>query len=140
MARSKPPRCFGRIEFDVRAAFSLPFHQTRCRLAASTFLTWLWRYAPVAGTQPVPHLEELYHRPTAVMGWAAWTAGVAVVAVSIVSQLTWLAEVGAIGLSLGAGLFLANAIRVGAHWRTTQPGRVLTHSQVARRSPTLPTR
>jgi hypothetical protein len=83
-----------------------------------TFLTWLHRYAPVAGRQPVPRLEDLYHRTTAVIGWAAWTAGVATAAAATLVQSTWLAQVGAIGLSVGAGLFIANAIRVGAHWRT----------------------
>ena len=35
-----------------------------------TFLAWLHRYAPVAGRQPVPGLEDLYDRRIAVTGWA----------------------------------------------------------------------
>jgi hypothetical protein len=42
-----------------------------------TFLTWLQCYAPLAGKQPVPRLEDLYDRRTALIGWYAWTCGVA---------------------------------------------------------------
>src|SRR6185437_7494369 len=41
------------------------------------FLTWLHRYAPLAGRRRVPKLEDLYGRRTALVGWAAWTVGVA---------------------------------------------------------------
>src|SRR5450755_4045342 len=82
-----------------------------------TFLTWLHRYAPLAGRQPVPRLEDLYDRATAVFGWAAWTIGVALGAAGALSQLDLLAHLAAAGRSMGAGLFLLNAVRVGAHWR-----------------------
>jgi hypothetical protein len=82
-----------------------------------TFLTWLHRYAPLAGRQPVPKLEELYGRRTAQAGWLGWTAGVALVCLATLLGSAALALAGALALSLGAGLFLVNAIRVGAHWR-----------------------
>jgi hypothetical protein len=82
-----------------------------------TFLTWLHRYAPVAGLQPVPRLEELYGRGTALAGWASWTAGVALGGVAALTRLEPLAPLAAAGLSVGAGLFLVNALRVGGHWR-----------------------
>ena len=85
-----------------------------------TFLTWLHRYAPLAGRQPVPRLEDLYDRATAVFGWAAWTIGVALGATAALTQLDLLAHLASAGLSMGAGLFLLNAGRVGAHWRAAR--------------------
>jgi hypothetical protein len=82
-----------------------------------TFLTWLHRYAPVAGRQPVPRLEDLYERRTAVIGWAAWSTGVVLGAVAALSHVDLLSKIAAASLSLGVVLFLSNAIRVGAHWR-----------------------
>ena len=86
-----------------------------------TFLTWLHRYAPLAGRQPVPRLEDLYDRATAMCGWAAWTIGVALGAAAALTQLDLLAHLASAGLSMGAGLFLLNAVRVGAHWRAARP-------------------
>lgn len=82
-----------------------------------TFLTWLHRYAPVAGRQPVPRLEDLYERTTAVVGWAAWSSGVLLGALAGLTGMGVLSYLAAAGLSLGVLLFLSNAVRVGAHWR-----------------------
>jgi hypothetical protein len=96
-----------------------------------TFLTWLHRYAPLAGRQPVPRLEDLYERRSAVVGWATWSSGVLLEALAVLTQSELLAHVAAAGLSVGAILFLSNAVRVGAHWR----GRaVLTRSPEGRLS------
>jgi hypothetical protein len=84
------------------------------------FLTWLHRYAPLAGRQPVPRLEDLYDRRTAVAGWYAWSCGVALGAAAALSQVELLSHLSAAGLSIGAILFLSNAVRVGAHWRRPQ--------------------
>lgn len=81
-----------------------------------TFLTWLNRYAPLAGRQPVPRLEDLYDRRVGMIGWAAWSISVLLAAVSALSQIELLNHVAAAGLSLGVILFLSNAARVGAHW------------------------
>ena len=85
-----------------------------------TFLTWLHRYAPLAGRQPVPRLEDLYDRATAMFGWAAWTIGVALGAAAALTHLDLLAHLASAGQSMGAGLFLLNAVRVGAHWRAAR--------------------
>jgi hypothetical protein len=82
-----------------------------------TFLTWLHRYAPLAGRQPVPRLEDLYDQRIAVVGWAAWSSGVLLAAIAGLAQVEILSYLAAAGLSLGAILFLLNAGRVGAHWR-----------------------
>ncbi len=82
-----------------------------------TFLTWLHRYAPLAGRQPVPRLEDLYDRRIAVAGWATWSSGVLLAAIAGLAQVELLSHLAAAGLSLGAILFLSNAVRVGAHWR-----------------------
>ncbi len=93
-----------------------------------TFLTWLHRYAPLAGRQRVPRLEELYGRRTAIAGWISWTAGVAVVGIATLLRSEPVVLVGAGALSVGAVLFLVNVARVGAHWRArpAQPGSVPT--------------
>jgi hypothetical protein len=82
-----------------------------------TFLTWLHRYAPLAGRRGVPRLEDLYGRRLAVVGWACWSAGVALGGVAALGGWTWLALLAAAGLSTGAAAFVVNAARVGAHWR-----------------------
>ena len=82
-----------------------------------TFLTWLHRYAPLAGRRPVPKLEDLYGRRTALVGWACWTGGVALGALAALSRLGPLTLVAAVALSIGVGAFLVNAARVGLHWR-----------------------
>jgi hypothetical protein len=82
-----------------------------------TFLTWLHRYAPHAGRQPVPRLEDLYDRRVGIVGWAAWSIGVVLAAVAALTRLETLSHVAAVGLSLGVILFLSNAARVGVHWR-----------------------
>ncbi len=82
-----------------------------------TFLTWLNRYAPLAGRRPVPKLDELYGRRTAVAGWAAWTAGVGLGGIAALTTLEPLSVVAGVALSVGAVAFLVNAARVGLHWR-----------------------
>ncbi len=83
-----------------------------------TFLTWLHRYAPLAGRRPVPKLEDLYSRRVALAGWAGWTAGVALGALATLSGAGWLAYAAAAALSTGGLAFLLNAARVATHWRT----------------------
>jgi hypothetical protein len=82
-----------------------------------TFLTWLNRYAPVAGLAPVPKLEDMYNRQQAIAGWLAWTIGVSLGALAALVGQPEVATLGGVSLSLGVLLFLINAFRVGAHWR-----------------------
>ncbi|MDQ4075472.1 MAG: hypothetical protein M3220_04410 [Chloroflexota bacterium] len=42
-----------------------------------SFLLWLHRYAPIAGQQPTPRLEDLYHPHLAMAGFALWMVGIA---------------------------------------------------------------
>ncbi|MGH2350073.1 MAG: hypothetical protein ACRDJN_00475, partial [Chloroflexota bacterium] len=86
-----------------------------------TFLTWLHRYAPLAGRQRVPKLEALYWRPVALAGWACWVTGVALGGVAALIQAAWLALPAALALSAGGAAFVANAARVGRHWRAASP-------------------
>jgi hypothetical protein len=99
-----------------------------------TFLTWLHRYAPVAGTQPVPRLEDLYDRRIAVGGWMAWTGGVALGAGAALSGIESLAQVAAFGLSLGVILLLSNSVRVGAHWRARRTTLPMTATGLSSRT------
>lgn len=85
------------------------------------FLTWLHRYAPVAGRQPVPKLEDLYSRRLALLGWACWVGAVTVATLTVLGQMVWLAPFASALLSAGLLAFLANAVRVGLHWRAPRP-------------------
>jgi hypothetical protein len=84
------------------------------------FLTWLHRYAPLAGRRRVPKLEDLYGRRTALVGWAAWTVGVATETAAILGGAPLVAYVAGGALSLGLGALLVNAARMSAHWRAAQ--------------------
>lgn len=85
------------------------------------FLTWLHRYAPMAGRRRVPKLEDLYGRRTALLGWAAWSLGVGGGAVAILTGLPWLAPLAGGALSLGLCGLLINVYRIGRHWRRAEP-------------------
>jgi hypothetical protein len=82
----------------------------------ATFLVWLKRYAPIAGTKPVPRLDELYNRRLAVWGWAFWTTGVIATTFAILLEIDALGAA-ALLLLAGAGCFLVNVVRIGRHWR-----------------------
>jgi hypothetical protein len=79
------------------------------------FLAWLHRYAPLAGRRPVPRLEDLYQRRTALLGWVLWSSGVGLGGAAALTADPGLAAAAAAGLSLGLGAFLLNALRVGWH-------------------------
>ncbi len=81
------------------------------------FLTWLHRYARRAGQQPVPKLEDLFDRRTALVGWVGWTCGVAWGTGAALGQAPALAHAAGVALAIGAGAFVLNAVRVGRHWR-----------------------
>lgn len=85
------------------------------------FLTWLHRYAPVAGRQPVPKLEDLYGRRTGLLGWACWVGGVVLGAIAALLRVAPLAPLAGVLLSAGLVAFLVNAVRVGLHWRAPRP-------------------
>lgn len=80
------------------------------------FLTWLHRYAPVAGVEPVPMLEQLYSRPLALVGCAAWAIGVFVGGAVPFTTAEWVPLVAAAGLATGGAMLVLNALRVARHW------------------------
>jgi hypothetical protein len=80
------------------------------------FLTWLYRYGPVAGLRPVPMLEQLYSRRLALAGFACWTGGLVLGALVPLTTADWLPYGAAAGLSLGAAATIANGLRVARHW------------------------
>jgi hypothetical protein len=86
----------------------------------ATFLVWLKRYAPVAGREAVPKLEQLYDRRLAVAGWGLWTASLAVGVVAILAEWDLLAIAGAILLA-GVACFLTNVVMIARHW-ISMPG------------------
>lgn len=88
----------------------------------ASFLVWLQRYAPLAGRQRVPKLEELYARRLALAGWALWTTGVAMEGVAIMMESSELARMAGLLLAMGLGCFLANVARIAGHWREPSVG------------------
>ena len=81
----------------------------------STFLVWLKRYAPIAGKQPVPKLEQLYDRRLAITGWALWVAAIVAGTVVLLLDLEMLPIVGLLMIA-GVTCFLINVIRIARHW------------------------
>lgn len=98
----------------------------------ATFLVWLHRYAPRAGRQKVPRLEELYDQRLAKAGWALWTGALVL---SIPAVLTGREDLGMLaGMAATAGLaaFLTNVTKIATHRQATGAGetrRVLGHRQ-----------
>ena len=86
----------------------------------ATFLVWLKRYAPVAGREAVPKLEQLYDRRLAVAGWGLWVAAIALGTVAILAEWNLLAAVGAIMLA-GVACFTINVVMIARHW-LSMPG------------------
>ncbi len=89
----------------------------------ATFLTWLHRYAPVAGRQPVPRLEELYQPRLAIAGWLLWTIGVLLMVPAIVTSSPILSQIAGVIQALGLGCFLWNTATIGSHWRVPNKAR-----------------
>ena len=81
-----------------------------------TFLTWLHKFAPLAGLQKVPRLEDLFGRWLAMFGWTCWCVGVALGGVAALLGVYVLSLTAALALSFGAGAFVLNAARIGRHW------------------------
>src|SRR5699024_9727964 len=80
-----------------------------------TFLVWLKRYAPVAGRQPVPKLEELYDKWLALVGFWFWFAGLVLGWVVTLADLPTLPLVGLV-LIAGATCFVITVISIARHW------------------------
>ena len=81
----------------------------------ATFLVWLKRYAPVAGRERVPRLEELYNRRLALTGFAMWSASILGGAIVLVGNQDVLRPVGAAMLA-GLTCFLINVAMIARHW------------------------
>lgn len=96
----------------------------------STFLVWLHRYAPLAGKQRLPRLEDLYHRRLAFTGCALWVTAVPLQTVAILTGARPLSTLAGVLLAAGLACFLINVVTIGRHWRGPQtqadPGRAPT--------------
>lgn len=82
----------------------------------ATFLTWLHRYAPVAGRQPVPRLEHMYRLPVAMAGYGLWSLGVLASAVGLALEVSPLLSFAGASMAAGAVCFGVNMVLVGSHW------------------------
>lgn len=82
----------------------------------ATFLVWLKRYAPLAGRQKVPRLEEMYSRRLGLAGLGFWLAAIAVGWSLLALDLPGLPLVGVLMVA-GAACFVANVVMIARHWR-----------------------
>lgn len=83
----------------------------------ATFLVFLHRYAPVAGRQRVPRLEDMYDARLAVAGWALWSLGIVGSLAAIPVGSSAVSHVAGVVLAAGLACFLANVLRVASHYR-----------------------
>ena len=79
--------------------------------------SWLKRYAPVAGKERVPRLEELYSRRLAVAGWALWAVAVLGTSISLIAGWPHLSLIAA-PLLAALVCFLINVVAISRHWIT----------------------
>jgi hypothetical protein len=89
----------------------------------ATFLVWLHRYAPLAGRQRVPRLEQLYGLRLARAGWALWTLALAGSTLALALDDRLLSRLAGLAATFGLACFLGNVARVGAHWQLANAGR-----------------
>lgn len=80
----------------------------------STFLVWLKRYAPVAGKQSVPKLEEMYSRNVGLAGLALLLLAVGLGWVVLMLDRPWLPVVGILLVS-GGLCFVFNVVNIARH-------------------------
>jgi hypothetical protein len=81
----------------------------------STFLVWLKRYAPLAGRQSVPKLEDLYSKPVGLAGFWLWVGAIIAGWTVLMLERPWLSLVG-IMLIAGASCFVFNVVNIARHW------------------------
>ena len=81
----------------------------------STFLVWLKRYAPLAGRQSVPKLEEMYSKRVGLAGFWTWLAAISGGWLVLMLGLPWLPVVGLLLLA-GASCFVFNVVNIARHW------------------------
>jgi len=84
----------------------------------ATFLVWLHRYAPVAGRQKVPRLEDLYDRRLAQAGWCLWVCALAGTLVALAAGNRALAIAAGVAALAALGCFLMNVARIATHARS----------------------
>jgi len=82
----------------------------------ATFLVWLQRYAPLAGRQRVPRLEDLFSRRLARAGWMCWTAGLVLALAGILAGSRFVCLLAGLADGAGLSLFLVNMARIALHW------------------------
>jgi hypothetical protein len=83
----------------------------------ATFLVWLQRYAPLAGRERVPRLEELYSPRLALAGWGWWLLGLLGATAAIAAHSLLLARAAGAAQTIGLACFLWNVLLIGGHWR-----------------------
>jgi hypothetical protein len=81
----------------------------------STFLVWLKRYAPLAGRQSVPKLEEMYSKRVALAGFWTWLTAIVGGWLMLILGLDWLPLIG-LALIAGASCFVVNVVTIARHW------------------------
>lgn len=97
----------------------------------STFLVWLYSYAPLAGKVRTPRLEELYSSRLAFAGWLIWSAGMALVTMLILADRVEVAHWAGFSLTVGVVLFLVNMARIASHWLSAPDEQSIAGAQMS---------
>ncbi|AHF92693.1 hypothetical protein OPIT5_23175 [Opitutaceae bacterium TAV5] len=100
----------------IAGGLSLTILGMLCKIVP--FLVWMRTYGPRVGRQPVPVATSLSSRRLEKGWYAAHLAGVALLVAGVFAASPTVVAAGSLALAAGAGLFLANMLRVVAHlWR-----------------------
>jgi hypothetical protein len=81
----------------------------------ATFLVWLHRYAPMAGRDRVPRLEQMYSRRFAQAGIALWSLTLLLSATAMLAGSERLIQVAGAFAAAGIACFLSNVVRIASH-------------------------
>jgi hypothetical protein len=100
----------------------------------TTFLVWLHRYAPMAGRDRVPRLEQMYSVRLAKVGVTVWSITLVLLATAILAGSERLIQVAGVCAVAGVACFLGNVARIASHavprrQITQQRGSVASHGR-----------
>jgi hypothetical protein len=100
----------------------------------TTFLVWLHRYAPMAGRDRVPRLEQMYGLRLAKLGVGVWSITLLLLATAILAGSERLIQVAGVCAVAGVACFLGNVARIASHavprrQQMKQRGPVASHGR-----------
>lgn len=80
------------------------------------FMVWFHRYSPQIGRGDIPALADLYSPRLQAAGYWSYLMALPILCCGSLWSVTWLVQIGAMLLTLSAGLFLTNMGLILRHW------------------------